>query len=92
MTQTRLNVHVQPNAKRSEILGFDGDVLHLRVTAPPVEGRANKTVVSLLSKVLHVPKSSISLTQGQKAKLKVFLIEEASLEEIKKKISSAVRE
>ena len=92
MTQTRLNVHVQPNAKRNEILGFDGDILRLRVAAPPVEGKANKAVVALLSNVLHVPKSSISLTQGQKAKLKVFSIEGASLEGIKRKISSAVRE
>ena len=89
---TKLTVKVQPRAKRNEILGFDGDILHLRVTAAPVEGKANEAVIALLSKVLHVPKNSISLTQGQKAKLKVFLIEEASLERIKKKIPSAARE
>jgi uncharacterized protein (TIGR00251 family) len=74
----RLRVKVQARARRNEVLGFQGDVLRVKVTAPPVEGKANHAVVELLAAHLRVPKSSIRIVSGEHAPLK--LIEVAGLD------------
>jgi len=67
---TRLRVKVQARARRNEVGGFQGDILRLKVTAPPVEGRANEAVVELLAGHLRLPKSSIRIVAGERAPLK----------------------
>lgn len=62
---------VQPNASRSEVLGFQGDVLRVRVVASPREGKANQALVELLAKWLDVPKSSVTIVRGQASRDKV---------------------
>jgi len=51
-------------------VGFQGAVLRLKVTAPPVEGRANEAVLELLAERLRVSKSSIRMVAGERAPLK----------------------
>jgi uncharacterized protein (TIGR00251 family) len=63
-------VHVQPGASRNQILGLHGDALKLKLTAPPVEGRANKACIEFLSDVLNVPKSGLEIVMGQSNRLK----------------------
>ncbi len=71
----RLSVRVQPGASRNEILRWEDGVLHLRVMAPPIEGRANAAVVAVLSGFLGVPKSSVSIVRGGRGRQKVVEIE-----------------
>ena len=68
---TRLRVKVTARARRNEVLAYQGDVLRLKVTAPPVEGKANAAVVQLLAAHLRVPKSSIRIVSGEHAPLKL---------------------
>ena len=75
---TRLRVKVHARARRDEVLGFQGNVLRIKVTAPPVEGKANHAVVELLAAHLRVPKSSIRIVSGEHAPLK--LVEVAGLD------------
>ena len=75
---TRLRLKVHARARRNELLGFQGDILRVKVTAPPVEGKANAAVVELLAAYLRVPKSSIRIVSGEHAPLK--LIEVAGLD------------
>ncbi|HSC77643.1 MAG TPA: DUF167 domain-containing protein [Candidatus Acidoferrales bacterium] len=75
---TRLRVKVQARARRNEVSGLQGDILRVKVTAPPVEGKANHAVVELLAAHLRVPKSSIRIVSGERAPLK--LIEVAGLD------------
>ena len=49
-------------------------VLRLRVSAVPDKGEANAAVVALLAKALDVPKSSVSVTSGETARLKTLAI------------------
>lgn len=73
----KLRVHVQPGAKRDQVLGFRDGVLRVKVAAPPVEGRANKALVAMLAALLAVPKQSITIVGGIAAREK--LVEVAGL-------------
>jgi hypothetical protein len=48
--------------------------LKVRLTAPPVEGEANKECVRFLARLLDVPRSSVSILQGLKSRSKTLLI------------------
>ena len=64
------NIRVIPRASRCELAGVQGDALKLRITAPPVEGAANKECVRFLSDMLGVKKSQIKIIAGHRSKNK----------------------
>ncbi|MBN9494255.1 DUF167 domain-containing protein [bacterium] len=69
----RLHVRVTPRANRDAIEGFDTEgVLHVRVTAPPADGAANKAVTKLLASALRIPQRDVVLVSGASSRLKVF--------------------
>ncbi len=72
----KVNVTVKTNSKFEEVLEESKGSFIVRVSTPPVDGKANKQVIKLLSKFLKVPKSKIHLTKGHKSKIKVFEIED----------------
>jgi len=81
--KTLLQVHLQPNAKQNEIIGFEGDILRIKVTAQPIKGKANKALIDLLSKSLGVRKSNIAIEKGETSKQKVILIQGLTMIQIK---------
>jgi uncharacterized protein (TIGR00251 family) len=70
-----LAVHVQPRSSKTEIMGVYGERLKIKITAPPVDGKANKELVTFLSKIFAVPKSHISLLNGETSREKRFKIQ-----------------
>ena len=78
-----LRVRVQPLARRSEVLGWRGGVLRVKVAAPPSEGRANEAVVDLLSRAFGVPRSSVALVGGAGSRDKLFRIARRSLDDLR---------
>ena len=84
----RIAVRVAPNAARSEVVGFAGGVLRVKVAAPPVKGKANKELVALLSRALGLDKSRISIAAGEASRSKVIAVNGLSQEEVMKKLSS----
>ncbi len=73
----RLRVKATPNAKRSEVLGWEedpvvGKVLRIRVAAPPVEGKANAELEKVIAKWLGVSKSEVRLEKGGTSRIKCF--------------------
>jgi hypothetical protein len=76
-------IHAQPNAKRSEIAGLHGTELKIRLHAPPVEGKANETLVEFLSKLLGVPHSAIEIVRGRTSRSKQVLVRNSTMEQIK---------
>lgn len=83
---TLLRVRVQPRASRSEVAGWREGVLLIRLTAPPVEGAANAACIEFLSDLLGVPKSSIILVAGQKAREKTFRIAGLDQDELQRRL------
>lgn len=82
-----LQVRVQPRATRNEVLGFNGPVLRVRVTAPPEDGRANDAVVGLLAEALDVPRSRVRILRGHTARNKVVSVESLTLAEAARRLS-----
>ncbi|MFH1382903.1 MAG: DUF167 domain-containing protein [Chloroflexota bacterium] len=72
---TTILIHVQPNSSRNEIIGFQDDVLRVRIAAPPVKGKANQELIKFLSDILGVSKSSLAIKKGLTGKNKVVKID-----------------
>ncbi len=68
------NVFVQPRSSKNSIVGLYGDALKIKLTAPPVEGAANKMCIEFLAKQLDVPKSSLSIISGHSSRTKRILL------------------
>ena len=88
----KLTVHLTPKASHNKIDGWakdaeDQKVLRVKVTAVPEDGKANEALIKLLSKALHVSKSSISLIRGETSRVKMLEID-MSGEQFNKVISS----
>ena len=71
-------VQVVPRASRSEIVGEHNGSLRVRIAAPPVDGAANDELIAVLAKRVKVPKSAVSITSGQSARLKQVRITNAT--------------
>ncbi len=71
-----LKVYLQPRSSRNEIVGPYRDGMKVKVTAPPVEGKANDALVRLLAKEFRVSPSSIEVLKGHHSREKVLKISE----------------
>lgn len=65
-------VRLQPRASRDEVVGLMQGALRIRLTAPPLEGRANRRLLEFLAKLLGLPKSQVQLLKGDKSRLKTI--------------------
>jgi uncharacterized protein len=75
----KIAVRLQPRASRDEIVGVRAGVVVVRVTAPPVGGKANEALRSLLAKRAGVAPSRVSIVRGHGAREK--LVEVQGMEE-----------
>jgi uncharacterized protein len=74
-----LYVKATPNARKSEVVGWDEDpmrgrILRIRIAAAPVEGKANSELRSFLAGWLDIPKSQVTLEKGDSSRIKTFSI------------------
>jgi uncharacterized protein len=70
-----ITVRLQPRARRDEVVGVrDGKVV-IRVTAPPVDGKANEALCRLIAKKAGVPPSKVSVVRGHTAREKVVRVD-----------------
>ena len=70
-----LDCHLQPGAKRAEFAGQHGERLKIRISAPPVDGKANAAVLRVLAEHLGLPRARITLVAGTTARIKRFRID-----------------
>ena len=86
-----LTIHVQPRASRTGFCGLHGDSLKLAITAPTVEGKANKEVIAFLAAFLKIPKKDIAIISGAQSRTKRCRITSATETEVRARIASAIR-
>jgi uncharacterized protein (TIGR00251 family) len=70
-----LRVRLQPRARRDEVVGERAGAVVIRVTAPPVDGRANDALCRLIAKRAGVAPSNVSVVRGHGARDKVVRVE-----------------
>ena len=75
-------MRLQPRAARDEIVGERDGALVVRLTAPPVEGRANAALCRLLARRLGVAPSRVAVVRGAKSRDKVVGVEGLSGDEV----------
>ncbi len=69
-----LSVRVQPKASKNAVRGVHGEALKIALTAPPVEGAANKALIAFVAKGLGIPKASVAILSGQTSRNKRLLL------------------
>ncbi len=83
-----LPVRITPRSSRNEIVEIMSDnTIKIKLTAPPVEGKANAELVKLLSRVLGVSKSSVAIVKGHTGRSKAVAVKGMSREEITSRLS-----
>ncbi len=71
-------VHVQPRAARNRLLGLYDDALKISLTAPPVEGAANRLCRDFLADLLKLPRARVEVVGGHKSRRKTIHVESLS--------------
>jgi hypothetical protein len=72
LADTLLKVRVQPGASRNEIAGRREGSVVVRVTAPPVDGKANKAACKLIAEMCGIPPSRVEVVRGESRRDKVI--------------------
>ena len=75
MAGVDIRIRVVPRAKRNELAGQRAGALLVRVTAPPVDGKANAAVCRLIARAAGVAPSRVSIVRGASARDKVVRVE-----------------
>lgn len=60
----QLSIKAVPGARRDEVVGWLGDRLKVRVSAPPEGGRANEAICALIARELGIRASAVAVTRG----------------------------
>ncbi len=70
----RISVQVVPRSSQNTVIPLGGDLFKVKLTAVPVDGKANETLIKLLSEYFGVSKSKIQIVKGERGKKKVVEI------------------
>ena len=76
-------IRLQPRAKRSEVVGERAGAIVIRVTAPPVDGKANAALCAFIAKAVGVSASSVDVVRGQTSRDKVVRVEGVTLQALR---------
>ena len=85
-----LQVHVQPGAGRSAVVGRHGTSLKVRVAAPPVGGRANEACADILAETFGLKEAQVQLVGGQTSRSKTFALQGLDVEDFRRRLETVV--
>ncbi len=75
-------IKISPNSSKNEVIKTP-DLVKIKITAPPVDGKANKCLIEYLSKLFKIPKTSVEIIKGETSKEKTLLIKVLDDDKIK---------
>jgi hypothetical protein len=75
MADGQIQVRLRPRGSRDELIGMRGGVLQAKVTAPPLDGKANRALCKMIAKQLGVAPSRVSVVRGEKSRDKLLRVE-----------------
>lgn len=83
----RIAVHVQPNASRSEVSAEIDGALKIRLSAPPVDGKANEALERFIADRLGVARRAVSVSHGHTSRQKLLEVQaDLGVEEAKQRL------
>lgn len=82
----KLPVKATPNAPKSELVGWLGDTVKVKVHAPARDGRANEELCAFLAKTLGLPRRAVSVATGDSNRQKLVQIIGLSLAEVQERL------
>jgi hypothetical protein len=85
----RIQVQVQPGASADRLVGKTNEEWKIALTAPPVDGRANRACAKFLAQILRVPPSSVSIVRGETSRRKLIQIDGMLQSEVESKLEHA---
>jgi len=85
-----LSLRVQPRASRNAVVGWTGDTLNIRLTAPPVEGAANAACLAFLADLLDLPQSQLEILRGERSRNKVVQITGLTQDEVRARLKCSL--
>ena len=77
-----VNLRISPNSAKNEIIKNDDGPVKVKITAQPIDGKANKALVEFLSKTFKLPKTSIEIVRGETSKDKTILFKTDDIDKI----------
>lgn len=83
-------IQVLPRSSQCKLVGFQGDFLKIKITAPPVDGRANEECIRFLADVLGVKKDQVHIVGGLKAKKKTIAIKGLTIKDVEAALSACL--
>ena len=75
-----IRIHVQPGARRTEVVGLHGDCLKLRLASPPVDGKANACLIEFLARRLRVKRNQLTIKRGMGSRRKTVFVAAVGLQ------------
>lgn len=79
-------VKLVPNSSHNKVVGYTQEYVRIKISAPAVENKANRELISFCSDLLDVNKSKIKIISGDKSKLKKLLITDTKFDSITQKL------
>lgn len=83
-----IQVKIVPKSKCNEIIGYENDILKIRIKAAPEKNKANKELIYFLAKKLSIPQSNIIILSGETCRIKKIKIEKITSDEFNKLIEN----
>ncbi len=80
-------LYIQPRASRNRVVSLQDGELKVALTAPPVDGEANKACCAFLAKLFNLPKSCVKLVAGDSSRHKRWLLEGGKLQDVSGRIN-----
>jgi len=78
-----ISIRVETRSSRPGVAGQYGDGLKVRLKSPPVEGRANRELIEILSDELNIPKSNVEIISGKTSKNKLVRLRGVGMERLR---------
>ncbi len=83
-----LKVKIIPKSKCNKLVGYENDILKIKINAPAQKGKANKELIYFLAKILSISQRDITIISGETSRIKKIQIENISNEDLNKLIKN----
>jgi uncharacterized protein len=78
-----VSIRLQPRSKRDEVVGERADAIVVRVTAPPVDGKANAALCAYIARILRISSSRVTVVRGQTSRDKTVHVQGVAPSEVR---------